>query len=35
MSAADIVGILILTVGIYFPRHHRRDLVVAARAPAS
>ncbi|WP_158850835.1 DUF4956 domain-containing protein [Saccharothrix deserti] len=27
--AADIVAIAILTFGLYFPRHHRRDLVVA------
>ena len=26
---ANIVGILILTLGLYFPRHGRRDLVVA------
>ena len=26
---ANIVGILILTLGLYFPRHCRRDLVVA------
>lgn len=27
--AADIVAIAVLTFGLYFPRHHRRDLVVA------
>jgi len=27
--AADLVAITVLTFGIYFPRHHRRDLVVA------
>jgi hypothetical protein len=27
--AADLVAIAILTFGVYFPRHHRRDLVVA------
>ncbi len=27
--AADLVAITILTFAIYFPRHHRRDLVVA------
>ncbi|GAA2588611.1 DUF4956 domain-containing protein [Winogradskya consettensis] len=27
--AADLVAIALLTFGIYFPRHHRRDLVVA------
>jgi hypothetical protein len=27
--AADLVGITLLTFGVYFPRHHRRDLVVA------
>ncbi|CAN5397845.1 DUF4956 domain-containing protein [soil metagenome] len=27
--AADIVAIALLTFAIYFPRHHRRDLVVA------
>lgn len=26
---ADLVAIAILTFGVYFPRHHRRDLVVA------
>ncbi|MFP5415409.1 MAG: DUF4956 domain-containing protein [Actinomycetes bacterium] len=25
----DVVAILVLAVGIYFPRHHRRDLLVA------
>src|SRR5262245_48165760 len=29
MIVADLVAILTLTFGIYFPRHHRRDLVVA------
>ena len=27
--AADLAAIAILTFGVYFPRHHRRDLVVA------
>ena len=27
--AADLVVIMILTFAVYFPRHHRRDLVVA------
>jgi Ca2+/Na+ antiporter len=27
--AADVTAIAILAFGIYFPRHHRRDLVVA------
>ena len=27
--AADLVAIAILTFAVYFPRHHRRDLVVA------
>ena len=27
--AADLVAIAALTFGVYFPRHHRRDLVVA------
>jgi hypothetical protein len=27
--AADLVAITLLTFGVYFPRHHRRDLVVA------
>lgn len=26
---ADLIAIAVLTFGIYFPRHHRRDLVVA------
>lgn len=26
---ADLVAIVVLTFGVYFPRHHRRDLVVA------
>ena len=29
MIAIDLVAILVLTFGLYFPRHHRRDLVVA------
>jgi len=29
VAATDLVAILILTLGIYFPRHHRRDLVTA------
>jgi Ca2+/Na+ antiporter len=27
--AADLVAIAVLTFGVYFPRHHRRDLVAA------
>ena len=27
--SADLVAIAVLTFGVYFPRHHRRDLVVA------
>lgn len=27
--ALDVVAIIVLAVGIYFPRHHRRDLLVA------
>ena len=27
--AADLVAVTILAFGLYFPRHHRRDLVVA------
>lgn len=27
--AADVAAIAVLTFGVYFPRHHRRDLVVA------
>lgn len=27
--AADLVAIAVLTFAVYFPRHHRRDLVVA------
>lgn len=27
--ALDVVAILALAVGVYFPRHHRRDLLVA------
>jgi hypothetical protein len=29
LYAADIVAICLLTFGIYFPRHRRRDLVIA------
>lgn len=29
LIAIDLVAISILTFGLYFPRHHRRDLVVA------
>ncbi|SDR71463.1 protein of unknown function [Friedmanniella luteola] len=29
MIAADLVAVAILAFGLYFPRHHRRDLVVA------
>ena len=29
LPAADLVAISVLTFGIYFPRHRRRDLVVA------
>ena len=29
VAAADVVAIAILTFCVYFPRHHRRDLVVA------
>jgi hypothetical protein len=29
LYAADIVAVLVLTFGAYFPRHRRRDLVVA------
>lgn len=29
LYAANIVSILVLTLGLYFPRHRRRDLVVA------
>lgn len=29
LYAADLVAITILALGVYFPRHHRRDLVVA------
>ena len=29
LCAADLVAITALTFGLYFPRHHRRDLVVA------
>ncbi|MEV6350892.1 DUF4956 domain-containing protein [Actinoplanes sp. NPDC051851] len=28
-AAADLVAIAVLTFGVYFPRHHRRDLVAA------
>ncbi|WP_232549024.1 DUF4956 domain-containing protein [Propioniciclava soli] len=27
--ALDIIAILVLAVGVYFPRHHRRDLLVS------
>ena len=27
--AADLIAIAVLSFGVYFPRHHRRDLVVA------
>jgi Domain of unknown function (DUF4956) len=29
LPAADLVAILVLTLGIYFPRHRRRDLVTS------
>ena len=29
LYTANIAAILILTLGLYFPRHRRRDLVVA------
>lgn len=29
LPAADLVAILVLTLGVYYPRHHRRDLVTA------
>lgn len=29
LFAADVAAILVLTLGMYFPRHRRRDLVVA------
>src|SRR3954471_12363111 len=29
LYAADIVAICVLTFGVYFPRHRRRDLVIA------
>jgi len=29
LSAADLVAISVLTFAVYFPRHHRRDLVIA------
>jgi hypothetical protein len=29
LPAADLVAITLLTLGVYFPRHRRRDLVVA------
>jgi hypothetical protein len=28
-AAADLIAIAVLTFGVYFPRHHRRDLVAA------
>lgn len=29
LIAADLIAVLILTLGVYYPRHHRKDLVVA------
>ena len=29
MIGIDLLAIAVLTFGVYFPRHHRRDLVVA------
>jgi hypothetical protein len=29
VTAADLAAIALLAFGIYFPRHHRRDLVTA------
>lgn len=29
LFALDVIAILVLAVGVYFPRHHRRDLLVA------
>lgn len=29
MMLADVVAVVVLTFGLYFPRHHRRDLVTA------
>nr|MDT0657649.1 DUF4956 domain-containing protein [Micromonospora sp. DSM 115978] len=29
VTVADLVAIAVLTFGVYFPRHHRRDLVAA------
>src|SRR3954465_15490303 len=29
LYAADIVAICLLVLGVYFPRHRRRDLVIA------
>ncbi len=29
LAAADLVAILVLTLAVYYPRHHRRDLVTA------
>ena len=29
MWAADLAAIALLTFGVFFPRHHRRDLVTA------
>lgn len=29
LIAVDLVAALVLSVGLYYPRHHRRDLVVA------
>ena len=32
LFAADLAAIGVLTFGVYFPRHRRRDLVVASSA---
>jgi len=29
LYAANVIAITVLTLGLYFPRHRRRDLVVA------
>ena len=29
LIGADIIAALVLTIGVYYPRHHRKDLVVA------
>ncbi|WP_240436570.1 DUF4956 domain-containing protein [Streptomyces sporangiiformans] len=29
LVGADLAAISVLTFGVYFPRHHRRDLVTA------